>query len=123
MEEKKRSCDAVEWAYNQYIKGDPELEAYCEELGEQCDLAQQIYDIRNRLRMSREELAQFSGLTAAAIEDLEETDYQGCWHEAVEKINLAFRQWFQTVILPAAQMTEEEYSVRATNTPSKDAVG
>jgi DNA-binding XRE family transcriptional regulator len=115
MEEKKRSCDAVEWAYNQYIKGDPEMEAYCEELGVHSDLAQQIYDIRTRLRMSREELAELAGLTAEAIEDLEETDYEGCWQEAIEKINHAFRQWFHTVILPASRMTEDEYSVKATN--------
>jgi DNA-binding XRE family transcriptional regulator len=76
MTEKKRSCDAVEWAYNRYIKGKPELEAYFEELGVQSDLAQQVYDIRNKLHMSREDLAEFSGLTSETIEDIEESDYE-----------------------------------------------
>jgi DNA-binding XRE family transcriptional regulator len=115
MEEKKRSSDAVEWSYNRYIKGRPEMEAYFEELGVQSDLAQQIYDIRNRLRMSREDLAELSGLTAETIEDLEETDYEGNWDEAIERINRAFERWIKEVIIPAAQMKPEEYSVRAAN--------
>jgi hypothetical protein len=63
--------------------------------------------------MTREDLAEFSGLTAEAIEDLEETDYDGDWDEAINKINSAFRQWFQSVILPAARMTEDDYIVKA----------
>ena len=113
MEEKKRSSDATEWAYNRYIKGNPELEQYFEDLEVQSDLAQQIYDVRNRLRMSREELAELSGLTAESIEDLEETDYEGDWGEAIDKINRAFHDWFQTVIKPASLMTEDDYSVKA----------
>ncbi len=115
MEEKKRSSDAVDWAYNRYIKGRPEMEAYFEELGVQSDLSQQIYDIRNRLRMSREDLAELSGLTAETIEDLEETDFEGNWDEAIERINRAFERWIKEVIIPAAQMKPEEYSVRAAN--------
>jgi DNA-binding XRE family transcriptional regulator len=115
MTEKKRSPDAVEWAYNRYIKGDPEMEAYLEDLDVQSALAQQIYDIRNRLRMTREDLAEFSGLTPEAIENLEETDYDGDWNEAIERINHAFRHWFTNVIIPAAQMTPDDYSVKAVN--------
>jgi ribosome-binding protein aMBF1 (putative translation factor) len=112
MEEKKRSLDAAEWAYDRYVKGHPELEAYFTDLDVQSDVAQQIYDVRNKLRMSRKELAELSGLSAEVIEDLEETDYEGNWDEAVEKINRAFRHWFRTVILPAARMTEDEYAVK-----------
>jgi len=112
MEEKKRSSDAVEWAYRRYIKGKPEREASLKEVAGQADLAQQIYDIRNRLHMTREDLAEFSGLTAEAVEDLEETDYDGDWDEATEKINGAFRQWFQNVIIPAAQMKPDDYSIK-----------
>lgn len=65
--------------------------------------------------MTREELAKFSGLTADAIEDLEEADYDGDWDKAIERINKAFHQWFTTVILPAAQMTQDDYSVKVVN--------
>jgi DNA-binding XRE family transcriptional regulator len=113
MTKRKSACDAADWAYNRYIKGDPEMEAYCEQLDVQAALAQQIYDIRNRLHMTREELAEFSGLTPETIEDLEETDYDGDWNEAIERINRAFRHWFTNVIVPAAQMKPDDYSVKA----------
>ena len=79
-------------------------EASFEEGDRQSDVAQQIYDIRRKLRMTRENLAEFSGLTPETIEDLEESDYDGDWNEAIEKINGTFRQRFQDVILPAARM-------------------
>ncbi len=115
MSEKRRSSDAVEWAYNRYIKGHPEREASFAEATRQSDLAQQIYDIREKLRMTREDLAEFSGLTAETIEDLEESDYDGDWEEAIRKINNGFHNWFTQVIVPVAQMKPEEYSVGAVN--------
>ena len=115
MSEKRPSSDAVEWAYNRYIKGKPEREASFEEAGRQADLAQQVYDIRNKLHMSREDLATSSGLTPDIIEDLEESDYDGDWNEAIEKINRGFHHWFTNVILPAARMEPKDYSVKAVN--------
>jgi DNA-binding protein HU-beta len=111
MSDKNISSDAVEWAYNRYIKGKPEREASFAEASKQSDLAEQIYDIRARLRMTREDLAEFSGLTAETIEDLEESDYDGDWNEAILKVNTGFHNWFNKVILPAAQMKPEELSV------------
>ncbi len=115
MSEKTRSCDAVEWVYNRYIKDDPKRVAHVELLRVQSALAQQIYDIRNRLHMTREDLAEFSGLDAETIEDLEETDYDGDWNEAIALVNKAFNSWFTNVILPASRMTPDDYSVKAVN--------
>jgi DNA-binding protein HU-beta len=109
----EKSSDAVTWAYNRYIKGNPEREASLEEAGRQSDLAQQIYDIRNKLRMTRDDLAEFSGLTPETIEDIEESDYDGDWNEAVALINRAFRVWVSDVIVPVARMTPDDYSVKA----------
>ena len=109
----EKSSDAVEWAYNRYIKGNPEREVSFEEAGRQADLAQQIYDIRNKLHMTRDDLAEFSGLTPETIEDLEESDYDDDWDEAVASINRAFRVWVSDVIVPVARMTPDDYSVKA----------
>lgn len=100
MEEKVRSDDAVEWAYNRYVRGDPEQEEYFDELGIQVGLARQIYDIREELRMSRESLAEFSGLPVETIKNLEETNYDGDWAGAIEKINTAFTAWVTKVLGP-----------------------
>ncbi len=117
MSEKKLSTDAVEWVYNRYIKGNPERIAHLELVRRQSDLAQQIYDIREKFRMSREDLAEFSGLTAETVEDVEESDYDGDWDEAINKINNGFRKWFTQVILPASRMKPEEYEVGLPGTP------
>jgi DNA-binding protein HU-beta len=112
MNEKKPSNDAVEWAYNRYIKNDPERVAHLELVRRRAALAQQVYEIRKRLHMTREDLAEFSGFTSETIEDIEESDYDGDWDEAVEKINSGFRNWFLNVILSTAQMKPEDYSVK-----------
>jgi len=111
MDEKKLSDDAVEWMYNRYIKDDPSRIAHLELVRKQSDLAQQIYDIRQKLRMTREDLAEFSGLSAETVEDLEESDYDGDWDLAIRKVNTGFQTWFTEVILPVARLKPEEYSV------------
>lgn len=113
MEEKKLSSDAHQWMYKRYIKDDPEAQAFLKEVKVQADLAGQIYSIRNKLHMTREDLAEVSGLTPEVIEDLEETDYDGDWDEAIAKINKAFHHWFTGVIVPAAQMKPDDYSIKA----------
>lgn len=100
MTEKKLSTDAVAWAYNEFIKDDPERIARFELVRAQSALARSVYDIRNRLKMTREDLAKESGLTPEAIEDIEESDYDGNWDEAVESIIVAFASWVTRVLVP-----------------------
>lgn len=112
MTNKKIVTDAYQWSYDRYIKNDPELVELAEDLRLRAALAQQIYDIRHRLHMTREDLAELSELTPEIIEDLEESDYDGDWDEAIRKVNQAFHNWFTNVILPAARMKPEDYSVK-----------
>jgi DNA-binding XRE family transcriptional regulator len=111
MSEDSLSSDAMQWAYDRFIKGKPERETSLAEVSRQSGLAEQIYDIREKLRMTREDLAQASGLTSETIEDLEESDYEGDWDEAIEKVNAGFHYWFTNVVLPVSRMKREEYSV------------
>lgn len=115
MSNKKIVTDAYQWSYNRYVKGDPDLVDFAQEIRAKGLLAQQIYDIRNRLHMTREDLAEFSGLRPEAIEDLEDSDYDGDWNEAIDRINHAFHHWFTDVIVPAAQMKPDDYLVKAVN--------
>jgi len=115
MEEDRFSSDAHQWMYKRYIKDDPDAQAFLKEVKTQADLAGRIYSIRTKLRMTREDLAEFSGLTPETIEDIEESDYDGDWEEATNRINAAFHHWFTNVIIPAAQMTPDDYSVKAVN--------
>jgi DNA-binding protein HU-beta len=99
MTEKKLNTDAVAWAYNEFIKDDPERVARFELLRAQSALAQSVYDIRNRLKMTRDDLAKQSGLTAETVEDIEESDYDGDWGEAIKRINEAFASWVTKVLV------------------------
>ncbi len=111
MTDMKLSSDAVEWMYHTFYKNDPERIAHLELVRRQSGISVRVYDIREKFHMSRKDLAEFSGLTAETIEDVEETDYDGNWDEAIEKINTGFRSWFTNVVLPASRMTLVDYSV------------
>lgn len=113
MSSKKIVTDAYQWSYDRYVKGDPELVELASEMRVKAGIAQQVYDIRNKLHMTREDLAEFSGLTPETVEDIEESDYDGDWNEAIDKINRAFRCWVSDVIVPVAQMPPDDYSVKA----------
>ena len=74
----------------------------------QADLAQQIYDTRTETHMTCEQLAEFAGLTAGTIEDLQESDYDGDWVEAIDKVSPGFHHWFTNVVLPSERMKPEK---------------
>jgi DNA-binding protein HU-beta len=108
MTEKKLNTDAVAWAYNEFIEDDPERVARFELVRAQSALARSVYDIRNRLKMTREDLAKQSGLTVETVEDIEESDYEGDWGEAIKKINVAFATWVTNVLAPTCEPTKPE---------------
>jgi DNA-binding protein HU-beta len=97
--------------YERYIKEDVPARNELEKIRVQGDLAGEIYGVRNKLRMTRRDLAEFADLSPETIEDLEESDYEGDWDEAISKVNAGFRKWFEEVIIPASEMQPEEYSV------------
>ncbi len=77
MEDKKIGSDAFLWAYDKYIADDPEEVALFEEERIKADIAQAVYDLRNRAGYSTERLAELVGVEESVIEDMEEADYQG----------------------------------------------
>ncbi len=102
MNNEQFSADPVELTYKRYLKNNPEREAHVELIRRQATLARKMYDIRNKLRMKREDLAEYSSLPVDLIEDLEESDYDNDLDNATTSINRAFHNGFQEVILPAA---------------------
>jgi DNA-binding XRE family transcriptional regulator len=100
MEEKKLSSDAYRWAYNRYIKGDPEMEKYFEDLGVKADIARQLYNLRNQAGLTREQLADLVGTNASVIEDIEETDYEGDFLEMASRIARALHRKVEVRFVP-----------------------
>jgi DNA-binding protein HU-beta len=105
------SSDAVEWTYREFIRDDPERVARMKLLRKHAEYASQLYRIRNQFRITRAQLAEIAGLTPEIIEDLEESDYDGDWPDAVARINSGFQRWFTDVIIPASHMNPEEYLI------------
>jgi DNA-binding protein HU-beta len=106
------SSDAVEWTYHEFIRDDPERVAHVERLRKHAEYALQLYRIRTQFRITRAQLAEIAGLTPAIIEDMEESDYDGDWLEAVALINHGFQRRFTDVIIPASRMNPEEYLIQ-----------
>jgi len=100
MEEKKLSSDAYQWAYDRYIKGDPEMEKYFEELGVKADIARQLYNLRNQGGLSRGQLADLVGTTESVIEDIEEADYDGDFLAMASRIATALHRRVEVRLVP-----------------------
>ncbi|MFH0823706.1 MAG: hypothetical protein V2B18_13235 [Pseudomonadota bacterium] len=116
MSERRVSDDAVEWIYIHYIKNNPEREERIALVRKRAALACDIYNVRNRLNMTREQLAEFSGLTPQDVEDLEESDYVGSWEDAVGQINRAFERWIKEADGDGFRLTANECSITVMTT-------
>jgi len=107
MEEKKRSSDAYQWAYDRYIKGDPEMEKYFEELGVKADIARQLYNLRIQAGLTQEQLADLVGIDPSVIDDVEEADYEGDFLALASRIANALHRKVEVRLVPveAAEST------------------
>jgi ribosome-binding protein aMBF1 (putative translation factor) len=77
MGDTKLSSDGYEWAYNEFIKNDPESLALFKEYQVKGDVAQQIYDLRTQAGLTQSQLAEIVGIEESVVNDLEEADYEG----------------------------------------------
>ena len=100
MEEKKLSSDAYRWAYDRYIKGDPEMEKYFEEMGVKADIARQLYNLRNQAGLTQDQLSDLVGTNASVIEDIEEADYEGDFLSMASRIANALDRRVEVRLVP-----------------------
>jgi ribosome-binding protein aMBF1 (putative translation factor) len=77
MENDKFSSDAFECIFRRYIKDDPKRVASFQEELVKSEIAREIYDLRNKAGLTRQELARLAGTAVSVIEDIEEADYEG----------------------------------------------
>ncbi len=86
MNKDKYGSDAYDWAYENYIKGDPRREDSFEREYRKAEMAKVIYDLRKQAHMTQERLAEIAGVEPSVIEDLEESDYSGDFFEIAQKV-------------------------------------
>jgi len=100
MEEKKLSSDAYQWAYYRYIKGDPEMEKYFEEMGVKADIARQLYNLRDQAGLTQDQLADLVGTNASVIEDIEEADCEGDFLSMASRIANTLHRRVEVRLVP-----------------------
>jgi hypothetical protein len=67
--------EALRSLYDDYIRDDPERVASVKQEMENAGVAWHLYHLREKMGLTREELAQRTGIGALVISDLEEADY------------------------------------------------
>ena len=99
-EKKKRNSDAFQWAYDKYIGNDPKEVALYEEERVKADIAQTVYDLRNKAGLSHQQLADLAGTTASVIEEIEEADYEEDFLLMASRIAAALHKRVEVRFLP-----------------------
>ena len=74
---RKMKSTALQFVYDQYIKGDPERKTSFENEVLNAKIAREIYDLRTKAGLSQRQLAKVVGTTASVICRLEDADYVG----------------------------------------------
>jgi ribosome-binding protein aMBF1 (putative translation factor) len=69
--------EALQYSYDRFIAGDPELEEFFEQALFDTEVASKVYDLRTKAGLSHGALAKKVGTTADVISRLEEADYEG----------------------------------------------
>ena len=105
MDKKKIESDAYQWAYDRYIKDDPEMEEFFQEMGVKAQVARLIHDLREQADLSREQLAELAGVTESVIEELEEADYEGDFMGMASRVAAALHRKVEIRFVP---MEEKE---------------
>lgn len=64
------------------------------------DISSRIRDIRQKVGMTPEDLAEYSRLPLETVKALEDAEYAGDWDAAIEGICVALSTWMNKVIVP-----------------------
>jgi ribosome-binding protein aMBF1 (putative translation factor) len=97
---KKMKSAALQFVYDQYIKGDPEREASFENEVLNAKIAREIYDLRTKAGLSQRQLAKIVGSTASVICRLEDADYEGHSLSMLQRIAAALDSRVEIRIVP-----------------------
>lgn len=91
MTKKKTTTDAVEILHRRFVQNDPEMQEALYEVRSEHRIAKAITDLRGNLALSQKKFAELVGITASAVRDLEDADYDGNAMNMLEKIASAVK--------------------------------
>ena len=88
MKRKKDDLDRLE---EKLLKQDPTLAEEFERAGRAWDIAFQIYDLRQKAKLTQKQLAELVGTRQSNIARIESADYTGYTLKTLEKVTRALR--------------------------------
>jgi DNA-binding XRE family transcriptional regulator len=97
---KKMKSAAVQFVYDQYIKGDPTREDSFENEVLNAQIARDLYDLRTNAGLTQRQLAKLVGTTASVICRLEDADYEGHSLLMLQRIAAALNKKVEIRIVP-----------------------
>jgi DNA-binding XRE family transcriptional regulator len=100
MPRAKRTSDAVEILRRQVIGNDPRRLKAVQNEREKMEIAIQIYELRQRAKLSQQQLAKLIGTTQSVISRLEDADYRGHSLEMLRRIAQALHCRVEISIVP-----------------------
>lgn len=100
MKTKKTRSRTMEYLHKRYIGSDPERLSSLEEARVNADIAQTIYDLRTKAKLTQRELAKLVGTTASVICQLEDSDYQGHSLSMLQRIAAALDRRVEVKLIP-----------------------
>ena len=95
-----KTTDAIE-IINGMIGDDEQLRGMCEQATINAHVAQLIYDVRTKAKLSQKELAEMIGTTQSVISRLEDADYEGHSLSMLSRIAQALNHELKIDLIPA----------------------
>jgi len=99
---KRRTSDAIEIFHQTFVKGDPKRLEAIEKEKKRLEIAEQIYAIRTKAKLSQQQLAKKVGTTQSVISRLENAEYSGHTLSMLNKIAMALGHEVEVRLVPSS---------------------
>ncbi len=100
---RKPTTDALEILNRRYYEGRPDRLASLEEERANDEIAQKIYELRTKARLTQQQLAKLVGTSTSVICRLEDSDYEGHSLSMLRRIAAALDQRVVIRFVPAKE--------------------
>ena len=101
MPRKKRfRSESLQFAFDRYVSNDAVRVASYEEELANAEVARKIFDLRAKAGLTQRQLAKLVGITASAIAQIEDADYQGQSLTMLRRIAAALNQRIEVRFVP-----------------------
>ena len=98
---RRKTSDAWEIIEAEFLANDPGMRRMIEESTAELEIAQMIYDTREKAGLSQAELAKLVGTTQSVISRLEDADYRGHSLMMLRRIAAALGKRVELKLVPA----------------------